>query len=93
MWSDVAKEQLREVYKYIKKDSERNAKKVIDKILASTRILITGEEIYKLDELKTSNDGNYRAYVVYNYRITYKIESNKIIILRVRHTSREPLTH
>jgi addiction module RelE/StbE family toxin len=93
IWSDIAKEQLKEVYKYIKKDSEINAKKVRTQILLSTRLLATGKEIYKADELKEGNKGNYRAYIIYSYRITYKIETATIQILRVRHTSREPLKH
>ena len=93
IWSDSAKEQLKEAYKYIKKNSEVNAKKVRTKILESTRILASGKEIYKTDELKDDNRGNYRAYVIYSYRITYKIGFDTIEILRVRHTSREPLKH
>jgi addiction module RelE/StbE family toxin len=93
IWSDIAKEQLKDVYKYIKKDSEINAKKVRTQILLSTRLLATGKEIYKADELKEDNKGNYRAYIIYSYRITYKIETDTIQILRVRHTSREPLKH
>ena len=87
------KEQLKEIYKYIKKNSLGNAEKVRSKILLSTKLLATGKEIYKLDELKQNNKGNYRAYVIYSYRITYKIEVGTIQILRVRHTSREPLKH
>jgi addiction module RelE/StbE family toxin len=93
IWSDTAKEQLNEAYHYIKKESEKNAKIVRTRILESTRILSTGKEIYKADQLKSENKGNYRAYVIYNYRITYKIESGRIEILRVRHTSREPLEY
>jgi addiction module RelE/StbE family toxin len=93
IWADIAKEQLKEVYKYIKKDSEINAKKVREQILLSTRLLATGKDIYKADELKEGNKGNYRAYIIYSYRITYKIEVDSIQILRVRHTSREPLKH
>lgn len=93
IWSNLAKEQLKEIYQYIKKDSEISAKKVRAQILTSTRLLATGKEIYKADELKEDNKGNYRAYILYSYRITYKIELNSIQILRVRHTSREPLKH
>ena len=93
IWSNLAKEQLKEVYKYIKKNSDINAKKVRTEILLSTRVLATGKEIYKADELKQDNRGDYRAYVIYSYRITYKIKQNTIEILRVRHTSREPLGH
>ena len=93
IWSDLAKAQLKEVYRYIKKDSQKNAKKVRDEIIASTRILSTGKEIYKIDALKSENTGSYRAYVIYNYRIAYKIGLYTIEILRVRHTSREPLEY
>jgi addiction module RelE/StbE family toxin len=93
IWSDMAKEQLKEAYEYIKKDSEKNAKTVRTRIIESTYALSTGTEIYKADELKKGNKGNYRAYVIYNYRITYKIEFERIGILRVRHTSRDPLEH
>jgi addiction module RelE/StbE family toxin len=93
LWSNMAKEQLKEIYKHIKKDSDVNAKKVRTQIVASTLLLATGKELYKADDLKQNNKGNYRAYSIYSYRITYKIESGNIFILRVRHTSREPLKH
>lgn len=93
IWSNQAKEQLKEAYKHIKKGSEQGAKTVRTAIVASTKILSTGKEIYKADELKSNNNGEYRAYVIYNYRITYKISLDSINILRVRHTSRDPLEY
>ena len=93
IWANKAKEQLKEIYKYIKKDSEKGAKEVRTSIIASTNILNTGKEIYKADTLKLNNNGEYRAYVIYSYRITYKIENSQILILRIRHTSREPLEY
>lgn len=93
IWSDIAKNQLKEIYKYIKKDSEQSAKEVKSKILTSTKVLETGKEIYKADVFKTNNNGTYRAYVIFSYRIVYKINKTTIDILRVRHTSREPLDY
>lgn len=93
IWSNVAAEQLKEIYKYVKKDSEQGAKHVKSKILESTKILGSATTIYQPDVLKDNNNGNYRAYTIFSYRITYKIEKDSIHILRVRHTSREPLTH
>ena len=93
IWSDMAKQQLKDIYKFIKKDSEQAAKEVKSKILNSTKLLESGKEIYKADELKLNNSGIYRAYVVYSYRIVYKINHSSIDILRVRHTSREPLEY
>ncbi len=93
IWSEMARKQLKDIYKYIKKDSEQAAKEVKTKILASTKSLETGKEIYKSDELKLNNNGMYRTYVIYSYRIVYKINEATINILRVRHTSREPLEY
>ena len=93
VWSEIAKKQLKDIYKYIKKESEQAAKEVKSKILISTKLLETGKEIYKSDELKLNNSGLYRAYVIFSYRIVYKINDATISILRVRHTSREPLEY
>lgn len=93
IWSDNAKAQLKEIYLYIKGKSHQGAKQVKVEILSSTRVLETGKEIYKADFLKKTNDGTYRAYVVYSYRIVYRICKNDILILRVRHTSREPMEY
>ena len=91
LWSDSAKFQLRNIYDYIKVDSISAAKKVKKNILVSTRQLSEFPFLYEKDSLKDNNDGEYRAYTVYNYRITYKITQENIQILRVRHTSLEPL--
>ena len=56
-------------------------------------ILETQWEIYTLDQLKQNNDGSYRTYVKYSYRISYRIMNDVVRILRVRHTSREPLEY
>jgi plasmid stabilization system protein ParE len=45
------------------------------------------------DKFKLNNTGNYRAYEIYSYRIAYRILKDKVRILRVRHTSREPLKY
>lgn len=93
IWSENAKLQLKEIYFYIKKDSEKSAKEVKNKILNSTKVLELGKEIYKADLLKNNNNGTYRAFVIYSYRIVYKININTIDILRIIHTSREPLEY
>ncbi|HEY6144370.1 MAG TPA: type II toxin-antitoxin system RelE/ParE family toxin, partial [Flavobacterium sp.] len=40
-----------------------------------------------------NNDGSFRTYFVYDYMISYQITSERIQILRVRHTSRKPKKH
>lgn len=47
------------------------------------------------DELRRPKNDFFRAVVVFSYRITYQIvpDVNEIRILRIRHTSREPLNY
>jgi plasmid stabilization system protein ParE len=48
--------------------------------------------IFEEDRLKSPSDSTFRAFVVFNYRVVYRIipDSGEIHILRIRHTSREP---
>lgn len=94
IWSDTAQNQLEKIFFHILKKSKNNliAEKVIDKIYNSVTILKTNWEMYELDEMKISNNGNYRAFEIYSYRISYKISKDKVQILRIRHTSRNPKT-
>lgn len=92
IWASDALEQLEDIHFYILFESKsiQIADKVIDKIFESTEILKTKPEIYKLDSKKNNNDGSFRTYFVYDYMISYRITSDCIHILRVRHTSRKP---
>ncbi len=92
IWSIDALNQLEDIHFYILFESKsiRVADKVVDAIFNSTKILETLPEIYELDEQKNDNDGSFRAYYVFNYKLSYRITLNEIQILRVRHTSRIP---
>ena len=88
-----AKAQLRQAYRYINKNSVQNAEKVKSKILASIKALIKNPEKHPPDKYKTSNDGTFRAYELYKYRITYHISDEQITVLRIRHTKMNPLEY
>jgi plasmid stabilization system protein ParE len=92
IWASNAFEQLEDIHFYILFESKSIyiADKVIDKIFENTEILKTRPEIYKLDSIKSNNDGSFRTYFVYDYMISYQITADFIQILRVRHTSRKP---
>jgi plasmid stabilization system protein ParE len=90
VWSPRAMQQLEKAYEYILKDSFQNAEKVREDILDSTRKIVNHPEIYAPDKYRKNNDGSFRAYELHHYRIAYQITTDKIIIVRVRHTKMEP---
>jgi plasmid stabilization system protein ParE len=49
--------------------------------------------LFEADKLKDPPDAAFRAFIVFSYRVSYQIvaESKEIRILRIRHTSQEPL--
>lgn len=91
IWGKLALKQLNKAYNHIKKDSLQAAKKVRDEIIEITENLPNNPEIYPLDKYRKNNNGSIRFFEKYRYRVAYQIKKESIKILRVRHTSREPL--
>jgi plasmid stabilization system protein ParE len=91
VWSKKAKAELQKVYLYILLDSLQNAEMVRDDIIDLTIGLSKYPERYPLDKFKSDNDGTWRAFQKHHYRISYRVTSNEIRIVRLRHTSRSPL--
>jgi plasmid stabilization system protein ParE len=84
---------MRQVFKYISKDSPKNASKVIQEIADAVHKAVPNPEIYGPDKNKSENDGSYRAFEKHHYRVAYRFSKNIIRVLRVRHTSMEPLEY
>jgi plasmid stabilization system protein ParE len=93
VWSKRAKTALLEAYVYIRDDSPQNAAKVRDEIIDLTIELPMHPEKYPPDKYKKGNDGSYRAFEIYHYRISYRIMDSEIRIVRMRHTHRTPLSY
>lgn len=92
VWSIDALEQLEDIHFYIFFESKSIgiADKVTETIFDSTDVLKTSPDVYELDSQKQKNDGSFRAYFVYNYKISYRISINEIQILRIKHSARKP---
>lgn len=88
-----AKQELRNLYDYIKKDSLQNAENVKSKILTSLKELIKNPQLYPPDKYRIKNNGSYRAYEIYKYRITYYVTDEQITVIRIRHTKMNPLKY
>ncbi|MHB1178098.1 MAG: type II toxin-antitoxin system RelE/ParE family toxin [Daejeonella sp.] len=50
-------------------------------------------EKHPLDKFKKNNDGTWRAFEKYHYRISYRITPKEIRVVRLRHTSKSPLNY
>ncbi|OFX28462.1 MAG: hypothetical protein A2033_14730 [Bacteroidetes bacterium GWA2_31_9] len=92
-WRNEAVVHFNEILEYLQKESEKAAFIVGNAILDEVEALSEFVTAHSLDRFKVNNDGTFRAFIVYNYRISYFIENNIIYILRIRHTSREPLRY
>jgi toxin ParE1/3/4 len=87
IWTQIAKEDLQDIYDYISLDSEVYALRVIDKIVERTEILskhpMTGREVPEFGQKEI------REVIEGNYRIVYYLEdADKIQIIRVHHGAR-----
>ncbi len=93
LWDNKAKENLKNALKFIRKESPQGAQLIKEKIFTTINKLPANPEIFEVDKLKKDNDGSYRVFYAYSYRVVYKITEDAILVLRVRHTSREPLEY
>lgn len=92
-WHKEATKHFNELLEYLHYESEQAASLVGNAILDEIEKLAVHPTAQPLDRFKKNNDGNYRACIIYSYRISYYVDSNTIYILRIRHTSREPLEY
>ncbi len=92
-WDKKAIDELKNILEHISKESPVGAKIVKAGILDTVKALKKTPLVFSADTLKDNNDNTYRAFTVYSYRVSYKVEKEVVKILRVRHTSREPLVH
>jgi addiction module RelE/StbE family toxin len=93
VWTPQAKAELRKAYDYISKDSPQNARKVVDELTRIADQLPAQPEMFPADKFKKNNDGTWRAFEKYHYRISYRITAAEIRIVRMRHTSRTPVQY
>ncbi|WP_394337594.1 type II toxin-antitoxin system RelE/ParE family toxin [Chitinophaga silvatica] len=89
----MSQKQMRQAFKHISKDSPKNAAKVIEEIVEAVQKATSNPERYSPDKFKTDNDGSFRAFEKHHYRVSFRFTNNIIRVLRVRHTSMEPLEY
>jgi plasmid stabilization system protein ParE len=92
-WTVSAQRQFKEILEYLNERSPVGAAIVYDGVNSIINQLIEHPEKFPPDLLNDAQDKSFRAFTIYSYRITYQITSKAILIYRVRHSGREPLTY
>lgn len=86
IWTQIAKEDLQDIYDYISLDSEVYALRVVDKIVERTEILnkhpMTGKVVSEFGQKEI------REVIEGNYRIIYFLGEEQIRIIRIHHGAR-----
>jgi plasmid stabilization system protein ParE len=93
VWTPKAIAELKKAFEYISQDSLQSAKKVVDEITTFADKLPEQPEMFPPDKYKKGNDGSWRAFEMFHYRISYRITKKEIRIIRMRHTSTSPLQY
>ncbi len=93
VWDVEALNHFKEILTYLEEQSSQAPKIVKKAILDRINQIKDNPLTCEVDKLKSPTDKNFRVFIVFSYRVTYqiKLESKEIRILRIRHTSREPL--
>jgi plasmid stabilization system protein ParE len=93
IWDKEALSYLKLAIKYIRKDSPQNARHVKARIITCINELADNPMRHAADKYRDNNDGSYRAFEIYRFRIAYFISIDTIRIVRIRHTSQEPMNY
>lgn len=85
IWTNTAKNQLKEIYQYYKKITPKGATNVKNDILKASRELVFIKQ-YQQDEIEPE----FRRIIVRHYKLIYTIENQTIYILRIFDTRQNP---
>jgi len=85
-WSPEATEDLESIAEYIARDSEFYARAVVTEILAISRNIPEFPLIGRI--VPEISDEHVRERLAYSYRLVYRIESRRILVVAVIHGKR-----
>jgi plasmid stabilization system protein ParE len=91
IWHREANKNFKKIIDYLSEESVSTAQIVSNAILEEIGKLALNPNSKPPDRFKKNNDGIFRAFQVYSYRISYYTDEKIIYVLRIRHVNREPL--
>lgn len=86
VWSPEASEDLESIIQYIARDSEFYARAVVSKILEVSRNVCDFPLLGRI--VPEIGDKKIRERFIYSYRLVYRIEEKRILIIAVIHGKR-----
>ncbi|MEK7242318.1 MAG: type II toxin-antitoxin system RelE/ParE family toxin [Planctomycetota bacterium] len=85
-WTEPALSDLEGIRDYIKKDSEYYATRFVERIIKAVETL---EKFPKMGRnVPEAEEENIRELLFYNYRVMYRVETKRILILAIVHGAR-----
>ena len=91
VFTDVAKNHLKEIYQYYKKKASlKVAKSLKEKILSDIYRLKHHPELGNKEAFLTNLEKGYRKLIAGNYKIIYRIVNKEIVIDTIFDTRQEP---
>lgn len=86
-WSDLARDDLNDLVRYISRDSAFYARRFGEKVVLATRRLREFPESGRM--IPEAEDKALREIIVQGYRVMYCLEPDRVLILAVMHGSRD----
>ena len=86
-WAEPAQLDLEGIRDYIKRDSEYYATRFVEKIIEVVESLEKFPEMGR--SVPEAEEENIRELFFYNYRIMYRVETERILILTVMHGAQD----
>jgi toxin ParE1/3/4 len=88
-WSEPAVADLESIREYIGKDSEYYAARYIGMIIVAVERLEHSPEMGRRVPEAEEKEGNIRELLFRNYRIMYRAEPQRILVLTIIHAARD----
>lgn len=90
LWTDTARQDSAEIIDYIAQDSVENALVILDKLAAKTVQLATLPNRGRIvPELLHTGISQYREIISAPWRIVYRIESQRVLVMAVLDSRRD----
>ena len=86
-WSDCAREDLDDLIRYISRDSAYYARRFAERVVLTTRRLREFPKSGRM--IPEAEDPSLREIIVQGYRVMYRVETRRVLILAVMHGSRD----